>query len=533
MIKILLVDDEYAQRIYLKKIIDWSAFGCDIVGEAADGNEALAKITELKPHIVFLDVDMPCMNGIELLKIIDTQHENVKTVIVSGHTNFGYARDSIKFGVKYYLLKPLDEDELLEVLHKIIDEINQEKKDKFELSVLYEKLNESIPLLREKFLHDLVSGKIQTDPEYFNEKTQLLDIPLKGDSFITAVIELDDIQNSLKNEKNRQILKIALMNICEETLKIENNYVIFNDTADKITLIIPSEKKTRKNAIELLEKIKQNIFDETNITVTIGCGESYRLNNINKSYEQSLYLLKSKNFQGYNCILDYTQCQTMDESYISLSYQYREQLLLYLRHKELEPLKQLIDTILQDCENKRITIDYMRILSIEILTVGITYLATIGCTVSKVYGEGYNPLEELMRYNSLIGLKNYTLTFFKDIYDYTQKLNMPKLNLVISRAKQYIDENYINSHLSLEIIATELFVHPVYLCSLFKKEVHKTISQYIVEIRMKNAMDLIKKETDLNVTNIASLSGYENPYYFSKVFKKYYGASPSAIIKNH
>lgn len=531
MINVILVDDDYAQRMYLKKIIPWKNYGFEIIEEASDGIEAFKKIKELTPHLVFIDVDMPSMNGLELLKKINVECKNIKTVIVSGHNNFNYAQEAIEFGAKHYILKPVDEDELLEVITKIHEEIKMEKKKKFELDVLYQKLDQSIPLLREKFLHDLVLGKIDCPQQNFHDKIKLLDINLIGQTFMTGIIEIDDIHNSLHNEKNREILKIAIKNISEDILGRKNNYVIFNDISDKITIIIESIDKTRKATIDSLFKIKEQIFDETNIKVTIGCGNIYPLIEVHKSYNESSYILKSKIFRGCNCILDYTECKTIDESYISLSYQYREQILIYFRHREIDKLNNLIKEILLNYKNNKITLDYMRIISLELITVGITYLATIGCSLSKLYGNNYNPLEQLLEYNSLEGLRNYICSFFMDIFNFTEKLNMPKLSIVVSKAKEFINHHYMISSLSLENIASELYVHPVYLSSLFKKETGEPISKYILELKMKKSMEIINSNPELNIIEIAARVGYENPYYFSKSFKKYYNLSPSEIKK--
>lgn len=144
MLKVLLVDDDYAQRSYLENVIDWGSEDCVIAGEASDGREALECVDRLKPDLVLLDVHMPSMDGLEFLKKISEGDCQVQVVIVSGFDEFEYAREAMKYGARNYILKPVNENELLGVIRKTKQEIAEKQK------------------VKEKLLIDLVSGKIDS-----------------------------------------------------------------------------------------------------------------------------------------------------------------------------------------------------------------------------------------------------------------------------------------------------------------------------------------------------------------------------------
>ena len=532
MLKVLLTDDEYSQRGYLRNIIDWSSEGFEIVGEAGNGLEALTAMEKLKPDLMFLDINMPEMDGLQLLKKINEMDKQIRVVIISGFDAFEYAREAMEYGVKNYLLKPVNEVELLKIIKKIKYDIGMEKNNRFELSKLYEKLSQSMPLLREKFLLELISGRFNFDKLLICEKTDFLDIKLSGNEFIVAIIEIDDTNNSLKSEKNRQILKLAIQEVGCDVLNSLGNFVFFNDGADKVSVIIGLEdNRERSQEIPIFEEIIKNVNSDLGIKITIGLGGKYSLENIFKSYNEALSALRAKIYLGNNKVIDCLDFETLEEKYVCLPEKYREQLSLYIKQCESNMAFKLIDDILSSYKDKRLPFDYIKILSIEIVTIGITQLALMGYSVSHVFTDGYNPMDEIGRHNSLEGLKKYLEDFYKKIIDFKISLHSPGLSQIVLKAQNYIDGNYTDSKLSLENIAAHLYIHPVYLSSTFKKETKKTITEYIIGIRMKKALDIINSASSYLLSEIAIGVGYEDPYYFSKTFKKHFGFSPSEITK--
>lgn len=127
---ILIADDERIIREGLAHALDWSAMSCRLAGIASDGAEALDMFRKLQPDCVITDIRMPRMNGLELVEAIQVLDPDCRFVILSGHDEFEFARRAMRFGVKYYLLKPFDEDELAEIICRI----REEKRPTFEAS---------------------------------------------------------------------------------------------------------------------------------------------------------------------------------------------------------------------------------------------------------------------------------------------------------------------------------------------------------------------------------------------------------------
>lgn len=177
-LKVLIVDDEYLIRNLLRMRIDWEQQGMTIVGEASDAEEALDQVELLRPDIVFTDIYMPKMDGIELSGILMERYPNLKIVVVTGHDEFEYARQSVKLGISDFILKPIRASELLQVTVKLRAAIEQEIGREYELKKLREEMKQSLPYLRERFVNQWLSEVMPEDE--LQEKARFFGIPISS-----------------------------------------------------------------------------------------------------------------------------------------------------------------------------------------------------------------------------------------------------------------------------------------------------------------------------------------------------------------
>lgn len=110
-LRVLLVDDEIMIREGFKRLFDWDAHDCEVVGEAADGMEALAKIDSLQPDIAIMDINIPIMNGLKVIQMSRLKHPDTAFVIVSGYDDFSYCREALRLQITDYILKPVNYEE--------------------------------------------------------------------------------------------------------------------------------------------------------------------------------------------------------------------------------------------------------------------------------------------------------------------------------------------------------------------------------------------------------------------------------------
>ncbi|MDF2960441.1 MAG: two component transcriptional regulator, AraC family [Paenibacillus sp.] len=122
MLKVIIADDEIWVRKGIVKAIDWEQLGLQLVGEAADGEDAYGLILKCHPHIMLMDMRMPGMDGRELLRLMRERFPRVITVVISGFSNFEYTKEAIQYGAFDYVLKPIKKPELMQVLQRAADE---------------------------------------------------------------------------------------------------------------------------------------------------------------------------------------------------------------------------------------------------------------------------------------------------------------------------------------------------------------------------------------------------------------------------
>ena len=187
---ILLADDEEEVRKGIIRKIDWENLGFQVVGDAENGEEALEKIEQLKPDVVMTDIRMPYMDGLTLAKRIRQKYPSTRILIFSGYDDFEYAQQAIKLNVTEYILKPVNVEELTEILNRVRENLNEEIEQRRNIRRIRESYQNSLPILKELFLNDLVKGNVPEEEVCFKLKEYGVNI-LGALKWMAAVVSVD------------------------------------------------------------------------------------------------------------------------------------------------------------------------------------------------------------------------------------------------------------------------------------------------------------------------------------------------------
>ena len=216
--RIILVDDEEEVRKGIIRKIDWSSLGFEVVGDAENGAEALERIEQLEPEVVMTDIRMPFMDGLTLTEKIRQKYPSMKVLIFSGFDDFEYAQQAIKLNVTEYILKPVNVEELSEILRRVKQNLDEEISQRRDAAILRESYQRSLPILREVFLNDLVRGSANT--AMIEEKLQEYSVDiLHAKKWITALLHIETEASGHPAALQKELVPISVRQITEDHLK--------------------------------------------------------------------------------------------------------------------------------------------------------------------------------------------------------------------------------------------------------------------------------------------------------------------------
>lgn len=237
MYKLLIADDEAIIRKGLKNVIDWQKLNLEVIGEAEDGEMALDLIEKLKPDIILLDICMPFLNGLELIKEIKNIDKNFIIIIVTGYDEFQYTHEALKLKVFDYLLKPVNKEDLKNIILKALQELNKNNERKSYITWANRQLNENLNSLRENFFNNLISGNVKD----LNVKKEMSFFKIKlGDNIGIIIIKVIEKLNTevISKKWDRSLLNFAIKNIAYEILQKFNPLYAFTDNENNVVIIV-------------------------------------------------------------------------------------------------------------------------------------------------------------------------------------------------------------------------------------------------------------------------------------------------------
>ncbi|WP_410511580.1 response regulator [Paenibacillus sp. BR2-3] len=260
--KVMIADDEYIIREGIKQSVDWEGLGLQVITEAEDGEEALENALQHSIHIALVDLNMPIMHGIELMKRLREQLPACKIVVITGHDEFTYAQESIRLQVNDYILKPADPKQLSQVMRGVRDELEKERQKSRHQEQASRQILKNFPLLRERFCQEWLDGNLSQ--QEIKEQLHFLQLPQARPELLGIIRWRWELQNSGMKETERQLFMFAIENIAMELLS-DYPKAIFRDSSGLIVILL------WENAAEaMLARVEQEVRINLKIAVEVG-----------------------------------------------------------------------------------------------------------------------------------------------------------------------------------------------------------------------------------------------------------------------
>lgn len=529
MFNVLIVDDEPYIRKGLINIIDWKKLQCQICGEACDGVDGLEKIESLKPDIVFVDINMPEIDGLSMISKIKHLVPHTKFILLTGYRDFSYLQEAIKLGAFDYILKPSKIEEICEVVKRAVLELKYQSDEKEELNKIKECYENSKPILKQKLLYDIIFNISTNDTENQQELTMY---GIEIDEFVMMVVEIDEELEDYEPYQ-RQLYQFGLMNTIEEMFQGEFDVEKIAINSKELAFIIQTNNNSLsiENIHKKVSSIQQLVKNCFNFTITVAISKiGVGINALPEKMNECEEGLSYKFYLGENSIIIYedlaTFYKTKDDSLLEV---YKNNLVKAIKTGNNKNVADVLEQIkVKIFEEKKFDPEMIKtfcwnvIYAINNIRLSIKAIEDKNKSIIKDISSLYRLVEQSKNINEL---HNLLVDASNNVVCRINRYNKDNIQSMLNKAIEYINDNYQRS-ITLNELAEYTYVSTYYISRIFKKEIGKNFVDYLNEIRINKAKVLLKNNT-YKTYEVAELVGIQDPHYFSKLFKKYTNMTPT------
>lgn len=517
--KVFLVEDEIVTREGIRDSMDWASAGFRWCGEAPDGEIALSMIEVEQPEILITDIKMPFMDGLELSRIVRQRLPQTKIVILSGHDEFRFAQEAIQLGVTEYLLKPVSASELMNVLVRIRDQIDRERQQQAQLLHLHAQVSDNITVLRQRFLVDLVTGRLSaTEAVDWARRVQ---VELVARCYLAMIVRCEvtaEMTHHARLEAYHRVRQRAA-----DCLSERDELLVFTKDVEETGVIVKGETAAALQAtVDALTSQLTALFPpQPGLTVAVGVGQSVQhLAALPQSFvdacDAAKALTKKVAINHKGIPFPPKQLLALDPTAV----------ITFLRRGELQGLESFLDAHLSTVHggdpNLASIADF---LATDLLVAIASFVQELGGSIDDVISE-HAELESLLAASeSLEGLRALMRRFLSQALNHRDQ-HADHARQLVEQAKGYIDRHFTSDEISLHAVAAVVGWSPSHFSAMFSRETGETFIEYLTRQRMEKAKELLRM-TSLPTAEIGYRVGYSNPRYFYAVFKKAAGQSPT------
>ncbi len=543
MLKIFLAEDEVVVRETIKRMIPWEELGFELVGEAADGEMALPLLLRQQPDLLITDIKMPFMDGLTLARLAKKEIPGLKVVILSGYDDFNYAKQAIGIGVEDYLLKPITKNALIERLSEIRSRYEHEKTQK----EYYEKFQREMQAYEKNssrdFFEALVGGSMDMMEVYKRAEKLGLDIVAEAYNVLIFTMNCDEDFSGQRDEYSSW--EAESLELLENFFAGHSSAMLFRSNIFSYGVLLKGQRETiEENTRACVDEIRKILSRQDGRREWfLAVGQSVeRLSQIQKSYHTASRAFSQRYLYDEN-ILYYDEMETMEHP----GGQAETEDNAYLQKVDVNALnpailQKFLSNGLQE-ETENFVKDYFYAIGQEpmeslvfrnyvILNVRfsvISFIKGLGCDTNEmesadteeVLAESGKNMESAIAYakkmiSQAIGIRDQN--------------SGNKNRSILKTAVDFIDSHYMDEEISLNTVANVANVSSNHFSALFSQNMGQTFIEYLTSLRMNKAKELLRC-TGMRSSEIAGEIGYKDAHYFSYLFKKTQGMTPSDYRK--
>lgn len=531
-IKVFLVEDEMVIRRGIKNSIDWEKEGYIFCGEASDGELAYPMIIKEKPDILITDIRMPFMDGLELCKLVKKELPNIKILILSGYDEFDYAKEAIRLGVTEYLLKPISSGKLLEALNGVSESIRREKEDKDLVRKYMEEMRENTEYEKQKFFEQMIAGNLSMADALETGEKYEMNLSAGMYNLLLFRFTLGE-----ENRKSGELLGEAEYAIEKLTERLEYVFEFQRGVEGwAFLLMADNEEQMSERVKELSKDLEEIMKNYSTIAYFGGIGQPVaRLRELEESFREAERALAARFTMELNRIIsveDIRMAQnvdTLDDIEITSFGEIektRTMLEKFLNNGAEDEIDEFVDVYINELPEENLKSVLMRqYIIMDAYIVMMSFCEKFEGIEGEMQAQSEELKNSMKTIQTLEEIKNYIRMLLKKIIGVRDTISGRRYSDIIEIAKDQIRKTYMSDEISLNTIAAEVGMSPSYFSSIFSKEMGKTFVEYLTEIRMDRAKELLMCSS-MKTSEIGYEVGYKDPHYFSYIFKKTQNCTP-------
>lgn len=531
MLKVFLVEDEIIIRNGVKNNIPWEQEGFTFVGEAGDGELAWPLIKQTKPDILITDIRMPFMDGLELSGLVRKELPDTKIIILSGYSEFDYAKQAINLGVANYLLKPISGEKLLEAVKQVADIIREERAQTLLVEQYRLENGENVKVEKIRLFEQIVAGTATT--REILDRGELLELDLAAPFYTVLLLKLVDSGESM--DSSAQVME-ASEKVDEAIMKNPEFFSVERGLEGLAILMKSEEERQAGTQLMNLEKEIQEILTQyPEVSYFGGAGETVqRMRDIRRSYIGASKAFASRFFTEKNRFLTVEQIRELkpagmkDMSLKSVDASKINRKLVedFLKSGLEEETKNFVEEYFKNIGHENYeSLMFCHYLIVDMNLCASHFLESIGIDSALLPAQCRDVGEFADSLQCEEGMISYVTKLFTETIRLRDKSSRNKYMELITAVQKIILENFQNNEFSMNQAAAMVNLSPGYFSTLFRQETGVSFVEQLTGIRLEKAKALLMC-TNMRSSEIAYEVGYKDAHYFSYIFKKVCGCTP-------
>lgn len=524
MYKILIADDNELARTALKQSIKWDELGCELVAEASDGDSANEMIDEFVPDIALLDIKMPGKSGMDIVERLSGSDRKPLFIMVTAYDDFDYMRKGMQYGVWDYLLKPVDDSELMQVLHKAVNQLKEktgrEDHDQIdqELEKYKARLKETEEEIEEKLFHDAINGLKEPTERLFRickEKYGMHDYALVLVS-PENVQDKEWLQGFIESQKE---IEASISSVVKGTWRKEGYLLLLSFKMARFS------KEYNVQAIgianDILHKNKERGYQ---VYITLSQASS-SFDDITALFDQCIFAKNGRFFLENRTIVHYASLQSKSNNSDYFKMKALHELYDSCKESDGEISKKMDELLDQFKADDTYDVAYMKNNLIQAVM-----LMCYAVNEKTVNSDGFVDVQACIKELSQKESISDTFDWMREFAETIEK-QLSNAQNISPQARSILD--FLHSHyvedITLEDVSEHIGITGTHVSRILKKETGETFVTCLNKIRTLEAVKLLKSG-QYKVYEIAEMVGYSNYAYFYQTFKKYTGVSPKEYV---